>query len=105
MCSYKLIKSNDLYHLIDKSLLFEYFEAKTLLSNYYQKGLEAEIIDPILAQLKDDFYFFLLKEIYHNNFVLDRIAENNTMDVSTIKRNKKRLTLIIYRLYMEAKRE
>lgn len=106
MSRYKLIKVNDLYRLIDtsnKSEAIRYTEAKNLLYDFYRKGLDKDIIEPILELIKDDMYFYLISEIYEQNTTLDWLADDIKADATTIKRNKKRLTLIIYNLWEEAK--
>lgn len=106
MSRYKLIKRNDIYKLVDANCQSDlrYSVAQSLLYDFYCYGLHADTIQPIIDQLRDDLYFYLIEEVYKNNSVLDWIAEDRLADVTTIKRNKKRLTLIIYTLWEEVKR-
>jgi len=104
LSKYKLIKTNDIYKLVDTTVASNtrYKEAQALLYEYYNKGLNTSVIQPILEQLKDDYYFFLLGAIYKHKSVIEWLANENHMDISTLKRNKKRLTMIIYDLWEEA---
>lgn len=55
-------------------------------------------IDNILRQLSDDQYIDIIYLHYRDGKTLEWIAEYYSVDVSTIKRNKKRLICKIYEL-------
>lgn len=66
------------------------------LKRYFKK--EKNTIDGILKQLSDDAYIDVIYLHYRDNYKLEFIAEVMSRDVSTIKRNKKRLIKKIYEL-------
>lgn len=49
-----------------------------------------------LAQLADDPYIGIISALYRDHLTMEKTAEILGKDVSTIKRNKKRLILEIY---------
>ena len=51
----------------------------------------------ILTQLSDDQYIDIIYLQYRDKVTMERIAEALEKDVSTIKRNKKRLIMSIYK--------
>lgn len=55
-------------------------------------------INHALNILSDDPYMFIIFMKYKENKTLEYIAEYSNKDVSTIKRNKKRLILSIYQI-------
>ena len=55
----------------------------------------------ILSQLSDDPYIDVIYLQYRDNKTLDKIAEYMEKDVSTIKRNKKRIIMSIYEMLEE----
>lgn len=54
-----------------------------------------------LTQVSDDDYIDIIYLQYRDNITLERIAEYFKVDVSTIKRNKKRLIKVIYEIIKE----
>lgn len=50
----------------------------------------------ILKQLSDDEYIDVIFLLYRDNVTIERVAEIFDRDISTIKRNKKRLIKLIY---------
>lgn len=66
------------------------------LYEYFNKGNTN--IKKALTELSDDQYIDLIYLLYRDCFTLERIADAFDKDVSTIKRNKKRLILNIYNI-------
>lgn len=60
------------------------------------KGTKDKQLSYILNQLSDDSYIDIIYLQYRDGKTLEWIAEYMTVDVSTIKRNKKRLINKIY---------
>ena len=65
------------------------------------KNKKDKKVRQILSQLSDDPYIDVIYLQYRDNKTLDKIAEYMEKDVSTIKRNKKRLIMSIYEMLEE----
>ena len=60
----------------------------------------SENIRKFLIDYSDDMYIDIIYLHYRDNVTLERIAECMSKDVSTVKRNKKRLLTLLYE-YLE----
>lgn len=68
------------------------------LYNYFKKNEKQKpSLTPILHRLADDPYIDIIYLQYRDGKTIEWIAEALNKDVSTIKRNKKRLILTIHR--------
>lgn len=74
-------------------------EVEPVLRKYFDKK-DNRKIEHFLRDRSDDAYIDILYLHYRDNITIDRIAEVLDKDVSTIKRNKKRLIMSIYE-YLE----
>lgn len=89
----KLLKSDD-YYTVLRSVevsLYKFFENKDKITG----------VSYALNTLSDDPYIDVIFLQYRDGKTLEWIAEYMGVDVSTIKRNKKRLILAIYELIGE----
>lgn len=76
-------------------------EVEPVLREYFRtKGNKK--IEFFLRDRSDDTYIDILYLHYRDNITIERIAEVLEKDVSTIKRNKKRLIMSIYELLEES---
>lgn len=76
-------------------------EVEPVLREYFRtKGNKQ--IEYFLRDRSDDTYIDILYLHYRDNITIERIAEVLDKDVSTIKRNKKRLIMSIYDLLEES---
>lgn len=102
MARYELIMKNDCYYLKDigKECLesVRYHSAQTKLLEYYYSDIKTSKITSILKRIEDDKYFPILSLIYEERMIIEDVAYEMGVDVRTILRNKKRLTLLIYDL-------
>lgn len=76
-------------------------EVEPVLREYFRKK-ENKKIEFFLRDRSDDTYIDILYLHYRDNITIERIAEVLEKDVSTIKRNKKRLIMSIYELLEES---
>ena len=76
-------------------------EVEPVLREYFRKK-ENKKIEYFLRDRSDDTYIDILYLHYRDNITIERIAEVLEKDVSTIKRNKKRLIMSIYELLEES---
>lgn len=72
-------------------------DTEPVLREYFAKKNNKEI-ESFLITHSDDPYIDILYLHYRDNVTIERIAECLEKDVSTIKRNKKRLIMSIYDL-------
>lgn len=70
------------------------------LTDYFEKKNDKRITH-ILNQLADDFYIDIIYLQYRDKKSMEWIADILEKDVSTIKRNKKRLITKIYKMLEE----
>lgn len=80
----------NILHIVDKRL------------NEYFSGTKDAGITAALRQLSDDPYTDIIYLQYRDNKTIEAIAEYYDKDISTIKRNKKRLIKIIYGVITES---
>ena len=104
MNRYELVMKNGVYYLYDvKDSLTEinrYNNIKSLLTDYYifTNSQYHKEITILLERLKKDAYIDLITLFFKDGLTAEEIAENLGKDASTIKRNKKRLCLIMAKL-------
>lgn len=72
-------------------------EVEPVIKEYFQKRNNKKL-DFFLSEHSDDPYIDIIYLHYRDNITIDRIAECLVKDVSTIKRNKKRLIMSIYNM-------
>lgn len=70
-------------------------ETEPAIKEYFQKKNDKEI-EFFLVEYSDDPYIDIIYLHYRDNITIERIAECMGKDVSTIKRNKKRLIKVLY---------
>lgn len=75
--------------------------AGNILTRYYNGDITDAAIDDALNILKDYTYSEVLRMYYHDHMTLEEIAERYNVDVSTIRRNKKKLCIKFYNLLPE----
>lgn len=73
-----------------------YREASEMLRKYYREGEDDPGIKLEIEKLKDDKYIKVIPLYYAMGYTIEEIAEDYGVEVSTISRNKKRLSLRIY---------
>lgn len=73
-----------------------YKDAGEMLRRYYENGEQDPEVRAELEALKNDKYIKVLPLYYGRNYTIEEIAEAYGVEVSTISRNKKRLSLYIY---------
>lgn len=74
--------------------------SKKLYAFFNNKG-DGSNIGYVLRQLSDDIYIDVIFLQYRDKKTLEFIAEGMSKDISTIKRNKKRLILQIHEMLTE----
>lgn len=74
--------------------------SKKLYAFFNNKG-DGSNIGYVLRQLSDDIYIDVIFLQYRDKKTLEFIAEGMSKDISTIKRNKKRLIMQIYEMLEE----
>lgn len=67
------------------------------LKAYYNRNQNREKVREILAELKDDEYIGIISMLYKDRMSIESIAEELGVNVSTVKRNKRRLIFEINR--------
>lgn len=76
-----------------------YREATALLRKFYaEEGKKNEAVSKALKQLEEDPYFKILPMYFGYGYTIEEIAEEYGVEVSTISRNKKRLSVKLYEL-------
>lgn len=73
-----------------------YTEILSVLSAYYGCGETDGEITEALKSIESDAYYKIIPLNFRYGYSLERIAELYGVDVSTIKRNKKRLCIAVY---------
>lgn len=68
------------------------------LYTFFNNKCDSANIRYALRQLSDDPYIDVIYLQYRDRITLERIAEHMDKDISTVKRNKKRLIIQIYNL-------
>lgn len=72
-------------------------ETEPIIREFFNKKSNKEI-ESFLTTYSDDLYIDIIYLHYRDNITIERIAELMNKDVSTIKRNKKRLIMKMYKL-------
>lgn len=70
-----------------------------ILTRYYDSDMKDITIKDTLDKLSDHTYSDILAMYYRNHMTLEVIAEKYNVDVSTIRRNKRKLCLEFYNKY------
>ena len=86
----KLLKSDNYSNILKK--------VELALDHFFNNVGDAKKVGYALNQLSDDPYIDIIFLQYRDDKTLEWIAEYYDKDISTIKRNKKRLILSIYEL-------
>ena len=73
-----------------------YKDASAELKKFYADGENRPDIESALAELKGDKYYKIIPLYFNYGYTIEEIAEIFQVEVSTISRNKKRLTLKIW---------
>ena len=76
----------------------EYPKAAKMLFDYYANGEQDERITEALKEIEGDLYFEAFEAFFRKEQTVEDIAEVYGVEVSTISRNKKRLSLKVYEL-------
>ena len=83
----------------DYSVILSVVESK--LTAFFTNNGDSSGVGYALNQLSDDIYIDIIFLQYRDGKTLEWIAEYMGVDVSTIKRNKKRMIMAIYDLIRE----
>lgn len=75
-----------------------YKDISDKLRRYYKNGETDPCMQKALAKLRDDPYFKILPLYFSYNYTIEELAEVFEVEISTISRNKKRLSLKIHSL-------
>ena len=73
-----------------------YGEISTRLEQYFRDGETDPEVTEAIRQLEADPYHKIILLYFRYGYTIEAIAESLDVDVSTITRNKKRLSLRIY---------
>ena len=76
----------------------EYPKAAKMLFEYYADGEKDERITEAIDEIRGDLYFEAFEAFFRKEQTVEDIAEVYGVEVSTISRNKKRLSLKVYEL-------
>lgn len=76
----------------------EYPKAAKMLFDYYANGEQDERIKEAIKEIEGDLYFEAFESFFRKEQTVEDIAEVYGVEVSTISRNKKRLSLKVYEL-------
>ena len=74
-----------------------YREVSLILYSYYDNGATDQEITAILDNYKSDPYFKIIPLFFDFRYTIESIAQECSVEPSTITRNKKRLCLAIYK--------
>lgn len=75
-----------------------YHEATAVLKRYYEEGENNAAVAAALQELEGDTYFKIIPLYFNYGYTIEEIAEVFDVEISTISRNKKRLSLEFYNL-------
>ena len=75
-----------------------YREATALLRKYFKEGQKNEAVAKALKSIENDPYYKILPMYFGYGYTIEEIAEEYGVEVSTISRNKKRLSIKLYEL-------
>lgn len=70
-----------------------------ILTRYYDNDAKDMTINATLEELSDHTYSDILTMYYRDHMTLEVIAEKYNVDVSTVRRNKRKLCLEFYNKY------
>lgn len=84
--------------LLKRSDDVAYSEVSSRLYEYYRNPERDPEVGAALEMISGDFYAGSIADYYREHLSLDVIAETYHCDLTTIKRNKKRLCLKIFQL-------
>ena len=73
-----------------------YREAGSILRKYYKNGEDDPAVKKAVDRLRDDPYFKIIPLYYGYHYTIEDLAEVYEVEISTISRNKKRLSLAGY---------
>ena len=74
-----------------------YREINSILYAYYDNGGTDQDITAALERHKNDEYFKIIPLFYDYRYTIEAIAQECSVEPSTITRNKKRLCLAVYK--------
>ena len=74
----------------------EYKDATAVLKRFYSDGQVDKKVKAAVEELKGDHYVKILPLYFDYGETIEAIAEHFGVEVSTISRNKKRLSLAVY---------
>ena len=75
-----------------------YHDATAVLKRHYADGESNAAVASALQELSDDPYYKIIPLYFSYNYTIEEIAEYFDVEISTISRNKKRLSLEFYNL-------
>ena len=75
-----------------------YHEATAMLREHYKDGENNVAVAAALKEVEADHYFKIIPLYFRYGYTIEEIAEVFDVEISTISRNKKRLSLNIYNL-------
>ena len=78
-----------------------YREISKKLKDYYILPEADSRMSNALAQLQNDRFYTIIPKFYGSDHTLEEVAQDLSVDISTITRNKKRLCIEIYELMEE----
>ena len=76
-------------------------KAAEILIEYYRTGETDGAINAALQQIRGDYYFKVIPLYYKRRKKNEQIAEYYNVDISTITRNKRRLSIKFYNALQE----
>lgn len=75
-----------------------YHEITARLRQYYRDGETDQEVMEALKLIEDDEYYKIIPLVFRYGYTLEAVAETFGVDVSTVTRNKKRLSLRVQEL-------
>jgi predicted transcriptional regulator len=73
-----------------------YSDTVEMLRAYYAHAKKDAALTAAIAAVRADTYFEIIPLYFRDGYTIERLAEEFSVDTSTISRNKKRLCLEIY---------
>lgn len=96
MAVQKTIKEYKRNGILKESDAAVYADASEIISSYYRNGKTDASITYAIQGQRFDPYFRIITMYFEDGKTVEQIAEALGVDVSTVMRNKKRLSLAIY---------